>query len=393
MRRALVATTTAAVLAVAAVGPAAAQADELIAELPEDLQALYVGYPAEVIPSELAGFEAVEGPWKMCHSESFQGNPWRVAVTNEMQRIADEFAEAGKVSEFKVSDSNGDTQLQITQMQAFIDEGCDIITTIAGSATALDEVIADAFEAGIPVVSFAGAVTSPYAINVDSNWYGWGYDMGVGLGEGLGDGNIIVVEGIAGFPIVAQQADGLAAALAEYPGINVAATVNGDWTPTTTKNVVTQTLATNPSEIDGVWTSGSETRLVTEAFAEAGRDVPLVTGSTSGDALGYWNENPDGYRYTGNAVLPHPAANSAIRVAFRILEGQGPKLNTIMVPLPPITQADLGSWFEDCMTSDSATIFPIAPSDPYPEEMLDPYFVNGAATPPYDYATTPSACP
>ena len=43
MRRALVATTTAAMLAVAAAGPAAAQADELIAELPEDLQKLYVG--------------------------------------------------------------------------------------------------------------------------------------------------------------------------------------------------------------------------------------------------------------------------------------------------------------------------------------------------------------
>ena len=392
MRRALVATTTAAMLAVAAAGPAAAQADELIAELPEDLQKLYVGYPGEITASELADFPAVEGPWKVCHSESFQGNPWRVAVTNEMQRIADEFAEAGKVSEFKVSDSNNDTQLQITQMQAFIDEGCDIITTIPGSATGLDEVIADANEAGIPVVSFAGAVTSPYAVNVDSNWYGWGYDMGVGLGEGIGEGNIIVVEGIAGAPIVAMQAQGLADALADNPGLNVVATVNGDWTPTTTKTVVLQTLATNPSEIDGVWTSGSETRLVTEAFDEAGRDVPLVTGSMTGDALGYWNENPDGFIYTGNAVLPHPAANSAIRVAFRILEGQGPKLNTMLVPLPPITMADLPDWYGECMTSDSATVFPIAPSDPYPEEMLDAYFSAGAATPPYDYANTPSPC-
>ena len=55
-----------------------------------------------------------------------------------------------------------------------------------------------------------------------------------------------------------------------------------------------------------MWTSGSESRLVTEAFDEAGRDVPLVTGSISGDGLGYWNENPDGYRFTGNAVLPLP---------------------------------------------------------------------------------------
>ena len=54
--------------------------------------------------------------------------------------------------------------------------------------------------------------------------------------------------------------------------------------------------------------------------------------------------------------------------------------------------ADLPDWYGECMTSDSATVFPIAPSDPYPEEMLDAYFIAGAATPPYDYATTPDAC-
>ena len=102
------------------------------------------------------------------------------------------------------------------------------------------------------------------------------------LGEELGEGNIIVVEGIAGHPIVPQQAEGLAAALADYPGINVVATVNGDWTPTTTKSVVTQTLATNPADIDGVWTSGSETVLVTEAFS-AGYDGVIMIGCKFGD--------------------------------------------------------------------------------------------------------------
>jgi ribose transport system substrate-binding protein len=168
--------------------------------------------------------------------------------------------------------------------------------------------------------------------------------------------------------------------------------VNGDWTPTTTKNVILQTLATNPAEVDAVWTSGSESRLVAEAFQESGREVPLVTGSISGDGLGYWRENPDGYRFTGNAVLPVPTANSAFRIAMRTLEGQGPKLNTLLVDLPKVTQADLPAWARDCMTPDSATVFPVAPADPYPEDVLDAYFENGAATPPYDYATTPDPC-
>ena len=165
-----------------------------------------------------------------------------------------------------------------------------------------------------------------------------------------------------------------------------------DWTPTTTKSVVLQTLATNPADIDAVWTSGSESRLVTEAFVESGRAVPLVTGSISGDGLGYWNENPDGYRFTGQGVLPVITGNPGFRTAIRILEGQGPKLNTLLFELPKVTQDGLGDWHSDCMTSESATLFPVPPEDPYPPEMLDAYFEAPAPLPAYDYSTTPDPC-
>jgi ribose transport system substrate-binding protein len=396
MRRALL--TVGAISALAASSATAvvaqdASVEDVIASLPPELGSLYENYSGTVTLAQLPELAAGEAPWKMCYSESYQGNPWRIALTNEMQRLADEFIAAGKLSEFKMSDANGDVPTQITQIQSFIDEGCDIIVTVAGSSTGLDEVIGKAAEAGIPVITNSGAVTAPSAINVDSNWWRWGYDMMDAIGQELGGtGNVVVVEGIAGSPIVAMQADGRNAALENHPGLNVVATVNGDWTPTTTKSVVLQTLATNPAEIDAVWTSGSESRLVAEAFAESGREPALTTGSISGDGIGYWKENPDGYRFTGNAVLPVPTANSAFRIAMRVLEGQGPKLNTLLVDLPKVTMDDLPGWAAECMTTDSATIFPVAPSDPYPEELLDAYFENGAATPPYDYSTTPDPC-
>ena len=67
-------------------------------------------------------------------------------------------------------------------------------------------------------------------------------------------------------------------------------------------------------------------------------------------------------------------------------------LNTLLVALPKVTMADIPNWAKDCMTPDSATVFPVAPSDPYPEDLLNAYFENGAATAPYDYATTPDPC-
>ena len=105
-------------------------------------------------------------PWKWCHSESYQGNPWRVALTNELKRLVDVYKAAVKVSDFELSDSNSDTSRQIAQIRAFIDKKCSIITAVAGSSTGLNEAIEAAYKAGIPVVTISSSVTSPYAINV-----------------------------------------------------------------------------------------------------------------------------------------------------------------------------------------------------------------------------------
>ena len=49
-------------------------------------------------------------------------------------------------------------------------------------------------------------MTSPYAMNVDSNYVKFGYDVAKGIVDGLGGkGNVLRVEGIAGSPLVAQQ--------------------------------------------------------------------------------------------------------------------------------------------------------------------------------------------
>lgn len=142
-----------------------------------------------------------------------------------------------------------------------------------------------------------------------------------------------------------------------------------------------------------VWSTGSEARFIAEAFTQAGRPLPLITGSISGDALGYWHENQDSFRFYGGEVSPHVAAQNAYRVALRVMEGQKPLVNTIIAPMPTVTQADLPEWYKDCMKPDSAAIFPIPPQDPFPEELLNGYFSNGAATPQYDFANVPASCP
>jgi ribose transport system substrate-binding protein len=364
----------------------------VIGGLPADLKAQYEGAPQKVLPSAWDNFTPPAKPWKWCHSESYQGNPWRVSVTNELKRLVDGLIADGTVASFEVSDSNNDAAQQINQIRAFIDKGCSIITSIPGSATALDEAIDAAAAKGIPFITAAGSVTSPNAINVDSNYARWGYDMMTAIAKAKPDSSILLVEGIAGHPIVVQEREGGDKALAENTGLKVARAVNGNWTANVTKTVVFQAIATNPAPIDAVWTTGSESRVVAEAFSEAGRPAPLITGSITGDALGYWKANPDKYRFEGHAVLPGWTAQTLFRVGVRTLDGQKPKLNTLLIPIPPVHDADLDKWYKDCMTPDAVSVFPVPPTDPMPEEWLDAYFANPAPSKGWDYAKVPDAC-
>lgn len=374
----------------AALATGAARAEDLTASLPNDLKQLYVGATSTLAPSAYDGFKTPPAPWKWCHSESYQGNPWRVTVTKELKRLVEGLNGAS----FEVSDSNNDVGQQINQIRAFIDKKCAVITSIAGSATALNDVIKAAHDAGVPFVTAAGSVTSPYALNVDSNYAAWGYDMIKAIAkETGGKADVLRVEGIAGHPIVAQEREGAERALKEEPGLKVVRTVNGNWTANVTKTVVLQALATYPGKIDAVWTTGSESRVVAEAFAQAGRKPPLITGSITGDALGYWKANPDKYRFTGNGVLPHWTAQTLFRAAVRTLDGQTPKLNTLMMPIPTITQADFPALYKPCMTPDAVSVFPIPASDPVPEATLDGYFKAPAPTQGWDYSKVPGACP
>jgi ribose transport system substrate-binding protein len=365
--------------------------EQLLDGLPPELKVLYDNDTANLQPSAYDTFKLPAKPWKWCHSESYQGNPWRVSVTNELRRLAEKAN--GLVSDFQISDSNNETSRQIAQIRDFIDKKCSIITMIAGSSTGLNDAIEAAYKAGIPVVTAAGSVTSPYAINVDSNYVRWGYDMARAIGTVLdGKGNVLMVDGIAGHPIVAQERLGGDKGFKEQPGLRVVRSVNGNWTPNVTKTVVLQALATSPRQIDAVWTTGSESRVVAEDFVQAGRPAPLITGSISGDALGYWKANPDHYRFEGSALVPSWTAQTLFRVGVRVLEGQQPKMNTLMVPIPAVHANELGEWYRPCMTPASVSVFPVAPHDPLPAELMSAYFAKPAAEPYFDYKGTPDPC-
>lgn len=55
-------------------------------------------------------------------------------------------------------------------------------------------------------------------------------------------------------------------------------------------------------------------------------------------------------------MSPHVAAQSAFRVALRVVSGQRPIVSTIIAPMPTITQADLSTWYKDCVLMASSEV-------------------------------------
>lgn len=366
---------------------------QLIAQLPASLRAWYVGNTDPIMPSAYGSFKAVKTPWKLCYADSYEGNDWRIVVRKELERLAAQFKAAGKVSGITTSVSNGDVALQNSQIRSFVNQGCSVILTIPTSATGINAAVQAAYKKGIPVVTFSGAVTSQYAINADWNNFLWGRDMATMIATTLkGTGNVVEIDGIAGNPVEVAERQGAESIWKKYPGIHVIAHANGNWTPAPTKTAMIQVLSTHPQKIDAVWDAGSEATAIAESFRQSGRPYPrLITASPTGDSIAYAKQHAD-VQIVGDAILPSWAADSVFRIAVRLLDGQHPKLNTLMVPIPHYNGTQLLKWYAPCMKTSSVTPFPIASTDALPEALMNRYFTNGRASPPYNYKTIPAPC-
>jgi ribose transport system substrate-binding protein len=363
---------------------------QLIARVPASLRPLYAGAPDPIYPSAYANFKAVPTPWKICFSDAYEGNAWRIRARDILQLLNSQFHKAGLTqASVYVAVSNNSIPDQLAQIRTMIDQKCSVILSFLGSTEGFDSVIQEAYQHGIPFIAGAGSPPSPYSENANSNWNLMGAQGAQAIINQLkGKGNVVMVEGIAGSPVATGENDGALAVFKKYPGIHVIAQVNGNWTPSVAKTAMLTVLATHPESIGAVWSTGGAFNVVGEAFEQSHRSLPqIITSAGNGVEVGWWHANQTKVKGFMSAVEPDMAAQQMFRIGVRILEGQHPVINTEMEALPPITSANLDSWWKACITPTNASTFPVPPTDPLPESILNQFFTNGKSTAPYNYAT------
>ncbi len=290
-------------------------------------------------------------PWKIGYASSYAGNTWRAAVMNELDNvIIPEWKSLGLLSELVVTQSNLNDSTQIQQMRQLVDQGVDAIIVCCSNPTALNATVKYAADKGVPVFSLTGYLTSEYSINSSVNYQVAGFEIARELVDQLGGkGNVLVVEGIPGTSGSDSQNRGVLAGLATSPDIKVVGSVAGMWTDQVAQGEVQKWLATNPGQLDGIVVQSAAEMGVLRAVQQSGRgNIPVAIGGELG-ALCYWRKNPD-YLTAAYQVWP-PADEIQLiwNIMMRTLQGQGPKVQSILVDPVKMNHADLVAVMnEDC---------------------------------------------
>ena len=238
----------------------------------------------------VVGGASAEGEKKKVYlAMSWIGNNWQTEAMNMQLALAKSEPYASLI-DFKVQASGDNAQKQIQQINAMIQAGADAIIIYPISPTALNQVIKNACSKGVVVFTYDSFVEESCAHHVGVDAEDSGYRRAKWVFETLGGkGNVVEITGAAGTSYDSRINAGTAKALAEFPGIKIVASANGNWSNPEARVQLTKILATRSwNDIDGlVMQAGCyEATLMQKEAGIANKDLkPCGGGAENGQRI------------------------------------------------------------------------------------------------------------
>ena len=289
-------------------------------------------------------------------------NTWRVQARGEAELVAENLG-----VEMRVTDANGDPNKQIADVEDLLAQGIDALVVSPGSSESLGPTLERVSDSGIPVIVWSTAPgTDKYTAEVHADDPFFGVAGMEQLAKDMGGrGSLIGLRGVAGNNVETDRWNGMQQVLEQYPDIELVGSDYGDWALDKGKQVAQNLLAAHP-QIDGVWSSGAAMTVgAIEAFQEAGRPLPPMSGEHLNSFLKQWQEL--GLKSVA-PVYPTWQSAEAVKLAILALRGEPIAKNYLLKP-PPITNETLADavkpdlsddyWVEGYLTDDEIReIFP-----------------------------------
>ena len=258
-------------------------------------------------------------------SNTVQGNGWReeMICAIKAQAIA-----SGKVSKLNIAHRNTDAAGQLEDIRNLISAKVDAIVVNPVDPAGINAALQEATKAGIVVVAVDQAVTEPTAYVISNNQEEYAYLGAEWLFEQLGGkGNVVYMRGAAGAPADSDRDKGFKRALGEYPNIKVVHEVFTGWQQDQGKQQILDFIATG-TPFNGIWTSGID-NVIVDALTESGAPLVPVVGADNAGFVGQLNSVKG---LTGAAVTnPGSIGGAGVTLALKILGGEKPGAQTTLV--------------------------------------------------------------
>jgi len=225
-----------------------------------------------------------------------------------------------------VAEGTNDANLQISQVETFINDKVDAIVLLPTDGAALTDVAIKAMNAGIPVINVDREFSSTFAARVTV--LGDNYGMGVSAGtyiceqlDGKKDAVVAEIAGIDSLPLTQDRSKGFKDALDDC-GLEVSNRVAADFTVQGGEASASQLLAAAP-KIDAIWNHDDDQGIgVLAAIDAANRDEFFMVGG-AGSANVMRDIQADNTVLKATVIYPSTQAADGIKLARLLVQEKG----------------------------------------------------------------------
>jgi ribose transport system substrate-binding protein len=289
-----------------------------------------------------------EGPYTIAFASQGPTNSWALSYDETLKRAA-RTTFGDDVEEILYADAGGDADKQVGDIEDLVAQQPDaLIVTPLGSA--IKAPIERAASQNIPVILCTGQVdTNSYVTRVDRDNTLNGTLMAEWIAEQINrKGDIIMLSGIPGVPTAIDRLAAARKVFKKYPDINVLDHEYTNWSPTESKKVMETLLVKHPN-LDAIWSdSGINDIGVIQAYSEAGKDIPPMTGEPLNGFLRLAKEKSVPF-----AAIGYPPYHSerCLQAAIDTLHGE-PQPRFINVDTAVFTNDEIGQYYQPQCSDD-----------------------------------------
>jgi ribose transport system substrate-binding protein len=282
--------------------------------------------------------------YNICFSNAAVDNPWRQVGWKTMQQEVKLHDEIGK---FTVVDAEAKDDKQISDIESMVSGGkCDALIVSPNTTATLTPAVEAACKE-VPVIVFDRGVETqcPVTFIHPIGGYAYGADAAEFLTENVDSGGKVLALRILPGVDVLETRWSAAKEIFDDSDLNVVGVEFTDGDAAKTKSIVSDYIQ-REGQIDGVWMDAGATSVAaSEAFEDAGVEVPPITGEDQQDFLTKWQEEG----WTALApTYPTYQWRTPIIAALKVVKGEEVPKEWVL-PQPKISQDNLDEYVQPDM--------------------------------------------